>query len=450
MHIDYRTFRPVRAISIKGKILVSFIRFLYRIYSVSPKNRWKYPAPFFHEDPRLMTTREKLYLGYKYYFKTIVNAEENSGLENYFKNQELKFQLPVNFIKHNELTISAGGDLMPYECINKKACGNLWDECGEFFFSSDIVFANLETPVDLNKKPSLVPEVMLSHMLFNADEEMFSVFNGNDKYKGFDVLSVANNHSLDQGSEGLKNTMRFLQEKKISYCGAALNENEKFQFPVIEKNGIKVAFLAFTFSLNEFTVPENEPWLCNHILLNTKNPDISPVAEMVTEARKKSDIVVLSLHMGCAYQTWPSQHIVDNVHRICENTGAEIVLCSHPHNPQPVEKFSFEINGENKESLIAYSLGDFVAYDIYKWCHLPLMLKIHLAKGEKDGNIKTIISGLEINPVYTKAKIKNGKVDQLKFLHYNKVKNDNKKWLDDAYSKKEFGELEEFYERFIN
>lgn len=449
MKIDYRTFRPVRAISKKGKFLVGIIRFVFRIHSLFPKNRWKYPIPFHHEDPRLMITREKIYLGYKYYFKAIVDAEKDSNLENHFKKQNLNFELPPDFNKHNELTISAGGDLMPYTCINKKVCENLWDECGNFFFSSDIAFANLETPVDRNKKPSPVPEVMLNHMLFNADVEMFGVFNGNDKFKGYDVLSVANNHSLDQGSEGLKNTMKFLQEKKIAYCGAASNQNEKFQFPVIEKKGIKVAFIAFTFSLNEFTVPENEPWLCNHVLLNTKDPDISPIKEMVTEARKSSDIVVLSLHMGCAYQAWPSNHIVNNVHRICEETGVEIVLCSHPHNPQSIERFNFRMNGEIKESFIAYSLGDFVAYDIYKWCHLPLMLKIHLAKGEENGKMKTVISELEINPVYTKAKIKNGKVEQLKFISYNEVKHNREKWLDDEYSKKEFSELEDFYQKIF-
>ncbi|MFZ5552727.1 MAG: CapA family protein [Bacteroidota bacterium] len=446
MAVDYRTFRPVRAISFKGKFLVAGLRFLFRILSLFYGKKWKYPVPFHHEDPRLMSTRDKLYLGYKYYFKAIVNAEKNSGLEDYFRHQNLHFHLPEGFVQHNVITLSAAGDLMPYECINKTVCKNLWDETGDLFFSSDIVFANLETPVDRNKKASLVPEVMLSHMLFNGDEEMFEIFSGNGKYKGYDVLSVANNHSLDQGSEGLKNTMRFLKEKNISYCGAALTEEEKFQFPVLEKNGIKVSFVAFTFSLNEFTVPENDPWLCNHVLLNTKNPDLLPVIQMVKEARKKSDVVVLSLHMGCAYQLWPSQHIVNNVHRVCVETGVEIVLCSHPHNPQAMENFVYEMNGEQKETFIAYSLGDFVAYDIYKWCHLPLMLKLHIAKGEMNGKPETRIAKLEIHPVYAKAKIENGKVHELKFIPYPEVKSHPEKWLDDEYSKTEFAELEDFLE----
>ena len=56
--------------------------------------------------------------------------------------------------------------------------------------------------------------MMLNNMYFNGDKDMFAVFSGNGQYKGYDVLSFANNHTLDKGKEGLLSTIKFLENKK--------------------------------------------------------------------------------------------------------------------------------------------------------------------------------------------------------------------------------------------
>ena len=237
--------------------------------------------------------------------------------------------------------MSAGGDLIPYKCIQPRHSRHLWEEAGPFFFQNDIVFANLETVADVSQAYSAAPEIMLHDMYFNIQAESFSVFSGNHQYKGYDVLSTANNHTMDMGENGILATQEFLRSRNIAYCGTSRSAEERDDFPIVERNGIKTAFLAYTFSLNKESLPAGKEWLCNHILLNEPNPDISLIVYQAKLARARgADMVVASLHMGCAYQAYPSMHTVKNIHRICREADIDIVLGGHPHNLQPMEIYT--------------------------------------------------------------------------------------------------------------
>lgn len=448
--INYKTYNPVRAISLKGKLLTRLVRFGFRIRSIFGKKHM-YPLKGHHEDPLKMTTGERLYLGYKYYYKAIVQAEENSGIAEQFK-RPLQPEIPEDFIPETTITLSAGGDLMPYTCINKQTCAHLWDEVGEFFFSSDLVFANLETPIDTGKKPSAVPEVMLSNMYFNGSAELFDVFSAFGKYGKYDILSVANNHSLDQQPDGLLNTLDFLTEKQIAYTGGAKTADTYNDFPILERNGIKIAFLAYTFSLNMETVPAETPWLCNHICLNEPNPDISSIVQQAQLARERgADLVTASLHMGCAYQPFPDQQIIDTVQRICREANIDLVLGGHPHNPQPLSFYDFrdQVTGEERQSLIIYSLGDFVAYDIFKWCHAPLIAKLRISKGTINGEKRTRITGVQLKTIYLDATVEKGEVTQLRFRDLKRLREKSEFAQLSRDSQKELVEIIDFLDEFV-
>lgn len=402
---------PCQAITPKGRALLALLDFLFGLLAIFYGKRWKNTLKDFEEDPFYFTWKESLYLGYKYYFREpnqtfryeFIRLNSTQGDRFFSKKSNVILssrESSKGVSKDNFVTISLGGDLMPYELINKNTCKNLWDECGEFFFSSDIVFANLETPIDKTKPVSLVPEVMLNDMHFNGDEEMFGIFNGNGKFKGYDVLSVANNHSLDQGKDGLHSTMKFLQEKNILSCGAAFSLEAIHDFPIIQRKGISFAFLAYTFSLNKFSCVD-EPWLCNHLRLNKRGEDFSLIKKQTDIARSRgAEIVILSLHMGNAYQPLPDEHIVENVHHIAKETEAEVIVCNHAHNIQPYEYYEW-INekGETKNCLIFYALGDFVAYDIYTKAHISLMVKLHFSRA----NGKVVMHSTDIKEVFMKA-----------------------------------------------
>lgn len=446
--VNYKSFNPVRTLSLKGRLLVGTIRFLYFIRKALGFPQWQTPIPSHHEDPRKSNWVEQLYLGYKYYYKGLVKAEAGTGLEAYFANQSLFINVPDTFIPGETISLSAGGDLIPYDCIKKEKCIHLWNEAGDYFFNNDLVFANLETVADMSKPYSAAPEVMLHDMYFNINEESFSIFSGNGQYKGYDVLSTANNHSMDFGISGILATQHFLQSKNIAYTGTSLSGETRDLFPILDRKGIKIAFLGYTYSLNKESLPQDQPWLCNHLNLNEDNPDLSLIIHQANIARQRgADFIVASLHMGCAYQAYPSRHIVDTMHRICDQSGIDLLIGSHPHNAQPMEVYTSKAteNKPGKQHFIVYSLGDFIAYDIYKWCHLPLILKLQITKGKIGSATATLLTNIEVKPFY----MYQDQQGNLLLKDFLPITNDPEKLISGSAAIKEVNELSDFFNRFL-
>lgn len=392
----------VKATSFSGKILIFILRGLYGFLGYFFGKKWNTPSVNFEENPLFYSFKDILYFGHKYYFKPPNN--HTSSIVEYFQNQELDFPLPVGFQKQSCVTVSVGGDLMPYERITKENTQHLWDEVGEWFFSSDIVFANLETPICLSRPPKAVPEVMLNNMLFNGSENLFKIFSGNGQFKGFDILSTANNHSLDQGLDGINETLDFLKSKRVIAVGTSENQAT---YKIISKEGINIAFLAYTYSLNHLELKEKDKGRINHLRINTEKVDLTEIKEQTLAAKKEgADIVILSAHTGNAYQAFPSPHTVNVFHRMFEECGVDIILGSHPHNAQPMEKYKFKcpITGTEKSGFSIYSLADFVAYDIFVWDRFVPLLKLEIVKGLLEDQSLTIMKDVKVKAVFNWGK----------------------------------------------
>jgi len=392
---------PVLPYTFRGRLLVGLLKGLYGIVGTFFRKKWRHPLPDFEENPRESPLAGAIYLGYKYYFRPPVLAQP--GIEAYFRKQDLHFAPPEKFISEKMLTLSAGGDLMPYERLTPHSTRHLWEEVGDFFFGSDLVVANLETPLMESKAIGSVPEVMLNDMHFNGTLDQFRIFNGNGAYRGFDVLSTSNNHALDQGEEGVFSTLDFLQKQGILASGTARTESDRGRIPMLERNGIKVAFPAWTYSLNKCILPEDKPWLVNHDRLNQADANLERVVDDVRLAREQgADFTVLLLHTGNAYQAFPSAHTVQIYHRIFELSGVDVILGAHPHNPQPMEKYVYTdpMTGKEKAGFAIYSLSDFVAYDIFVWGRLVPLLRLTIEKGTQDGRSQTLLTEVKVLPVY--------------------------------------------------
>jgi hypothetical protein len=394
----------VTAYTPEGKVLVAVLRGLLWILHLFVGKKWATPPRFFHDDPLRYSTRDLLFFAYKYYFKPTENdvfpkknrdAVRTSYTEGspFFSTNNLSSFSNENLVENAQIersvTLSVAGDLMPYEWIQPQFCEHLWDDIGDDFFSSDLTFANLETPIDVSKPPSLVPEVMLSDMFFNGDETMFSIFNADNfktktcKHIGFDILSTANNHSLDMGESGVLATIDFLEKKKIQHVGTHKSREKSDKTTIIEQNGLRLAFVAYTFSMNKLTNPVDKPWLVNHLEVNQPNVGLSGLTQKIAKAREaNADFVILSLHFSNAYQAYPCGHIVENTKRIFKECGPDIILGGHAHNVQPMATFPFICphSGVEKSGFVIFSLGDFVAYDIFNWCHLPVYLKLEISQ----------------------------------------------------------------------
>ncbi len=500
----------VTAYSLKGKVLVAVLRGLLGILHFFMGRKWATPPSFFHDDPRHYTTRDLLFFAYKYYFKSPEKGEITEGsqisAEDFFKQYPPTFS--TNFLSENEqidrkITLTAAGDLMPYAWIQPQFCQNLWDDIGDDFFSSDITFANLETPIVTSKPASLVPEVMLNDMHFNGDPDMFSIFNPVEKTPqyfikkynkkwSFDILSTANNHSLDMGEQGVIDTMAFLEGKDILHVGTAYSKEDRLEIPIIERNGIKIAFVAYTFSMNQLTNPEGKEWLVNHLEVNQPDVDLSVLIQDIACAKQQNaDLIVLSLHYGNAYQAYPCNHIIENIKRIFDECGLDIILGGHPHNIQPMACYPFVCphTGEEKRGFVIFSMGDFVAYDIFNWCHLPVYLKLEISqisrknaadtegvddvgfgmsdvgkaaeirnpqfeiKNTEGSSKRTILTKVEAIPVYTCGVYTSEKNKELRFLDARKTLNliakGEKPPFMTAWNVKELTSLMTFYKAFF-
>ncbi|WP_448528423.1 CapA family protein [Raineya sp.] len=413
-------FPQILPYSLRGKLWLIVLKIFFGFFRMLKGKKWQMPLANFEENPPFCTREDIFFLGYKYYFQTPLYFLKS--IVEHFRSQKIQFSLPESFTAQNTITLSVGGDLMPYAWIQKNYTQNLWNEVGEFFFDADIVFANLETPIHLQKSASLVPEVMITDMLFNANTEMFEIFSGKPHYKGYDILSTANNHSLDMGEEGIYKTIEFLESKKIAFTGTARNWQERDNFPILEREGIKIAFIAYTYSLNREVLPEGKEYLVNYERLNFPDCSLEKLRKDVENAhRRGSDLVVLSLHTGNAYQMYPSEHTIQIFHRIFGECGVDIILGSHPHNPQPMEKYDFicPFTQKKKQGFAIYSLADFVAYDIFVWDRLIPLLKLHITKGTCGKETHTQLSRVEVLPTYLWGSKKGKK--ELRFLHLERL-----------------------------
>lgn len=208
-----------------------------------------------------------------------------------------------------------------------------------------------------------------ANIVYARDEDFFRV-----KEMGFDVVSLANNHVWDLGEEGLRNTIKVLQENGIKYCGAGLNIEEASRPAIIEKDGMKIAILAYCMYGN--------PWLGYVELAGENKAGINPleieqVVKDIMDAKQKYDKVIVMPHWGREYQYEPLPECVIMAKRMVE-AGADAVLGSHTHQVQPLIIF--------KKTPVCFSMGNFLFPDFYMYPPRPIWYpnSIDDVKGIKD------------------------------------------------------------------
>ena len=152
---------------------------------------------------------------------------------------------------------------------------------------------------------------------------------------GFDLLSLANNHSLDAGFSGLQETTDRLEAAGLVPLAA---DTAPY---VLKENGLRVAFVALNLIPGSIVV------------------DLDEAQAMIQSARKQADVVVVSVHWGLEYQLKPSPAQVQLADRMSQ-WGADLVLGHHPHVAQPLEIMHQGEAVPQRETLVAYSLGNFV------------------------------------------------------------------------------------------
>ena len=241
----------------------------------------------------------------------------------------------------------AAGDVMLGRTIGEAIgqSGRAWpfERVSDVLRAADVAFVNLESPLTEGGERAAKDFVFRGPLAGAASLAE----------AGVDVVSLANNHALDYGLQGLADTRGALAATGVAYAGAGDDETSARAPAIIQRNGLRLAFLAYVntppdsvsgFDVSSTAATAGKPgvaWLAG--------PEV--VAEDVARAAQRADVVIVSMHTGLEYQDAPSELQVAAAHAAID-AGAKLVLGHHPHVLQGIERY--------KDGLIVYSLGNFV------------------------------------------------------------------------------------------
>lgn len=270
----------------------------------------------------------------------------------------------------------------------------VFSEIKDKLSNNDICIGNLETTFAGSKVG------YSSYPTFNTPE----ILGQNLKDAGVDVLSTVNNHCLDKGYKGLESTIDFLDSFGIDHMGTYKSEEEQNKVLIKEVNGIKIAFLAYTYGTNGIPVPKDKPYSVNLI-------DKDLILKHIEYAKEQDvDLICTSMHWGAEYRLSPNDEQKDLADFLFENS-VDIILGSHPHVLEPMEIRNVTTkDGENKQCFVIYSLGNFVSGQVKENTKNSIILDLSITK-HKEGNIS--IDKVEYTPIYcfsNSSKPKNYKI----------------------------------------
>lgn len=343
----------------------------------------------------------------KYYFK---NSAAPDSIKQFFSKQaQLNEKLKTDKIAAiDSVSISFVGDIM---WIRNGWNSFLDQRVRKYLCKSDMIFGSLETPIDTIAK---VPYFLPDYVNYNSNPGLIRSFYRDSGENLFTAVSIANNHALDQGVEGLERTLKLLDNEGVLVTGVKTGSSpiEK-EYLLIEKNGVRIGFYAATWGLNNPELLKQTNTKVN--LINGIAPlgrgkiDLTAQAQVLKKMREDSvDIKILFLHWGYEYELYPDQEII-NVGRKFAEAGADLIIGSHPHVVQPNEiclgngynpfpenikdfdslsTYYYKFNdslGVPRKSLIIYSLGNFTTAMYTPLCRLGLIQNVILYKSSSTG-----------------------------------------------------------------
>ncbi|TQR20091.1 CapA family protein [Psychrobacillus vulpis] len=171
---------------------------------------------------------------------------------------------------------------------------------------------------------------------------------GDLKEVGVDLISMANNHTLDQKEAGVLSAINHMKSYNMPYVGAYESLEDRKTDRIIQVDNIDFGFLSYTYGTNSHETPEGKDYLVN--LINSKQ-----IAEDIRALKQKVDIVVVSMHWGTEYEIKPNDN-QKQLAKMIADAGADIIFGHHPHVIQPYEVIT---TSSGHQAHVFYSLGNF-------------------------------------------------------------------------------------------
>lgn len=217
----------------------------------------------------------------------------------------------------------------------------IYEYVAEMIETADIAYLNQETLVGGESGR------ITGYPCFNSPRAIADTVVG----LGFDVVNVAHNHMLDSGNtKYLDNCNSVFKSLNVEVIGYYPDKESLNNITVIERKGIKVAFLSYTYGTNGIKLPSS-----SNAVIPYFNKDL--IKTQVGLAKQIADITIVSCHWGVENTYKPNSMQNDYARYMCE-LGVDVVLGMHPHVIQPMEWMISENGGK---TLVVYSLGNFIS-----------------------------------------------------------------------------------------
>jgi poly-gamma-glutamate synthesis protein (capsule biosynthesis protein) len=228
--------------------------------------------------------------------------------------------------------------------------------------SGDINLANLESPIATSGR-----EYSEKKFRFRAEPPVAKAIKG----AGFNLVTLANNHSMDFGGEALTETLQHLSDNGIAWIGAGENLSEARKMAIYTIKGKKIAFLGYSLTQPiEFFAGQRSP--------GTAPGYEKMVTADITSARSQADYVIVSFHWGKEAATGTEQYQRTAAHRAIE-AGADVIIGHHPHLLQGIERY--------KNGIIFYSLGNFTFASKSRSADVSAIIRLTLADNRREAEI---------------------------------------------------------------
>jgi len=242
--------------------------------------------------------------------------------------------------------------------------------------NSDLAIGTMETNFLDNTKFS-------DYIELNSPKE----FAKDVKDSGISLVSMAHNHAIDYGYEGLVQTKSYLESLGYTTVGVTTKE-DKNRFIIKQIKGIKIAFLSYTYGVNRQSLKTKEE--LQYVNLFDKDKTLIDIKE----AKEKADYIFVIMHWGDVNNTNISKNQEQIGSFLLEN-GVDTIIGSHPAVVEPMEVITDE-KGTNK--FIAYSVGNYCSDLGYEYSPLELILNIQIRKDGKTGKVS--LDKVTYTPIY--------------------------------------------------
>ena len=221
-----------------------------------------------------------------------------------------------------------------------------------------------------------------TYPLFNSPYEVGDAFID----AGFNLVSLATNHTLDKGERGILNSRAYWnKQENVVAAGSYSSNEERDKIIVSEKNGLTYAFLSYTTYTNGLIVPKGKEYLVNVY-------DKEKVKKDVEAYKDKVDVIMVAMHWGTEYVSYPTT-AQKEIANYLASLGVNLIIGTHPHVIEPIEYID--------DTLVIYSLGNYISSQVGVERLTGLMASLDIIKEEYHGETKITFDNIEGTLLYT-------------------------------------------------